>query len=39
VAMLREGDPSLAEELVRSREELWKLLTNPQADWPSPTEP
>lgn len=32
VAMLRKGDPSLAEELVRSREELWKLLTNPKSD-------
>ncbi|MDA1325600.1 MAG: hypothetical protein O3C34_12725, partial [Proteobacteria bacterium] len=39
VAMLRKGDPSLAEELVRSREELWKFLTSPKAGWPSPTEP
>ena len=29
VAMLRKGDASLAEELVMSRDELWKTLNNP----------
>lgn len=29
VAMLRKGDPSLAEELSMSRDALWKVLTDP----------
>ncbi len=37
VAMLRKGDPLLAEELVMSREELWKMLADPVAESPRPT--
>jgi len=37
VAMLRKGDPSLAEELVMSRGKLLKILTEPQAELASPT--
>ncbi len=37
VAMLRKGDPLLAEELVMSREELWKMLTDSEAESPRPT--
>ncbi len=37
VAMLRKGDPSLAEELVTSREEILKILTEPEAEVPRPT--
>ena len=30
VAKLREGDPALADELAMSRDELWRVLTNPE---------
>ena len=39
VAMLRNGDPTLADELVMSRDALWKILTDPKKEWPNPTEP
>ena len=38
VASLREGDPSLARELALSRDDLWKLLTNPGGEWETSTE-
>ena len=44
-AMIRKGDPKLAKELVMSRDELWKVLTNPEkilaspeTEWASPKE-
>ena len=39
VGQLQKGDPSLARELALSRDAIWSLLTDPQGDWPSPTEP
>ena len=39
VVMIRKGDPSLAKELVMLREELWKILTIPEAEAPRPTAP
>jgi hypothetical protein len=32
VALLRKGDPSLADELVMSRDALWRVLTQPDTD-------
>ena len=34
VALLRKGDPSLADELVISRDKLWKVLSKPEAETP-----
>jgi hypothetical protein len=39
VGQLQKGDPALARELATSRDAIWSLLTDPQGDWPSPTEP
>ena len=35
-AMIRKGDPKLAKELVMSRDDLWKVLTNPEKILASP---
>ena len=34
VALLRKGDPLLADELAMSRDKLWKVLSNPEAETP-----